>query len=304
MEMGAGKYLVGWKCPGGCTAPCADPATRPVPCRWPRLPRSDSSRGGGAKSRPSMPGAPTRGGLGGTPTRLVGDAQRRAGPAPRASCRSPRRGCRLILHSWHGERKERVRAWPGWGTAITAPQSPRAPALRSPFLRYAARFLRGSQGPAVPGIPGARSPLSAVPGARLPFSQYSRFMIPSFISAQLPPHSTFPVLPERSSPLSSAPGSQPRSPGARARFLLLRPFLAAARAPVSRRSVLSSLPVHRPYLPGARPRSPPASPLPVVSPVLGASLAAVPRFPSFPSPGSSVFPRLPSSPVPLAPLPP
>lgn len=304
MEMGAGKYLVGWKCPGGCTAPCADPATRPVPCRWPRLPRSDSSRGGGAKSRPSMPGAPTRGGLGGTPTRLEGDAQRRAGPARRASCRAPRRGCRLILRSWHGERKERVRAQPGVG--VRPSLHPRAPAPRHCAPRFPGaqpHFLCGSQGPAFPGTTGARPPLSAVPGARPPLFPVLPVHQPQFPQRTAPPPPCSRCSRSAAPPLSSAPGPQPRLPGARARFPVLRPFLAAARVPVSRPSVLLSLPVHRPYLPGARPRSLSASPLPVVSPVLGASLAAVPRFPSLPSHGSSVFPRLPSSPVPPAPLP-
>lgn len=201
MEMGAGKYLVGWKCPGGCTAPCAEPVTRPVPCRWPRPPRSDSSRGGGAKSRPSMPGAPTHpraahGGHGGTPTRLLGaagDPQRRGGPGSVAACRAPRRGSRLILRSWRkGEKEEREStARPGGGgfrlsPPNTSPGPPFPPAHRSPvspvhsplFLRY----------PRCTGFPIFPVPL--VHGPRFPRH----------------PRSTAPPLPAPH--FSTAPGSQ------------------------------------------------------------------------------------------------
>lgn len=170
--MGAGKYLVGWKCPGGCTAPCAEPATRPVLCRWPRLPRSDSSRGGGAKSRPSMPGTPTRpraarGGHGGTPMRLLGaagDPQRRGVPGSVAACRAPRRGSRLILRSWcKGEKGKRESTAKLGGhippkSPSTAPyfpstQLPVFPVHSSLFLQYPPCTL-----PDFPAIPGAQAP--------------------------------------------------------------------------------------------------------------------------------------------------
>lgn len=58
MGSGDGKYFPGWKCAGGCAAGPAGARRAAVAAalRWPRLPRSDSRCGGGAKSRPSMPG--------------------------------------------------------------------------------------------------------------------------------------------------------------------------------------------------------------------------------------------------------
>ena len=57
MGSGDGKYFPGWKCAGGCAAgPAGARRAAAAALRWPRLPRSDSRCGGGAKSRPSMPG--------------------------------------------------------------------------------------------------------------------------------------------------------------------------------------------------------------------------------------------------------
>lgn len=54
---GDGKYFPGWKCAAGCAAgPAGARRAAAAVLRWPRLPRSDSRCGGGAKSRPSMPG--------------------------------------------------------------------------------------------------------------------------------------------------------------------------------------------------------------------------------------------------------
>lgn len=57
MGSGDGKYFPGWKCAAGCAAgPAGARRAAAAALRWPRLPRSDSRCGGGAKSRPSMPG--------------------------------------------------------------------------------------------------------------------------------------------------------------------------------------------------------------------------------------------------------
>lgn len=287
---------MGWKCPGGCTAPCADPATRPVPCRWPRLPRSDSSRGGGAKSRPSMPGAPTRGGLGGTPTRLLGDAQRRAGPARRSSCRAPRRGCRLILRSWHGERerKERVRAQPAWGYGH--PCTPEPPLRSAPLLvsaEHSALFSAVRRAPGSPVGP-AQGPCSLPsPEHGPPFPQCSQFMIPSFLSAQPPPTPCSRCSRSAAPPLSSAPGSQPRLPGARAR-------LSPLPGPASRCS--------DPFWPPLGFRFPGARFFYLsrftdrISPGLGPARPRLPRFPLSPrcsAPPSPRFPAFLPSPAPV-----
>lgn len=57
MGSGDGKYFPGGKCAAGCAAgPAGARRAAAAALRWPRLPRSDSRCGGGAKSRPSMPG--------------------------------------------------------------------------------------------------------------------------------------------------------------------------------------------------------------------------------------------------------
>lgn len=53
MEMGEGKYFPGWKCPPCCTELCPAEARRLELFRWPRSARRG---GGGANSRPSIPG--------------------------------------------------------------------------------------------------------------------------------------------------------------------------------------------------------------------------------------------------------
>lgn len=124
---------------------------------------------------------------------------------------------------------------------------PRAPALRSPFPRYTARFSPRFAGPRVPPAQGPRSLPSPEHG--LPFPRYSWFMIPSFLSAQ-PPHSMFPVLPESSSPsiqrsrfptpVARSPGPVPSAPSLSGRcsgsgFPVLRSFISPGSPTVSPR---------------------------------------------------------------------
>ncbi|XP_065550113.1 uncharacterized protein LOC136021616 [Lathamus discolor] len=106
-------------------------------------------------TRRGCPGA-AGGGHGRTPTRLLGEPQRRGGLAPVAPCRAPRRGSRLILRSWSkGERKDSVSARPG-PPALPhgAPVFPPVPLVRGPR----APRCRSHTGPCFPAVPGAQPP--------------------------------------------------------------------------------------------------------------------------------------------------
>lgn len=188
MEMGAGKNLAGWKGPGG-----AEPGPRPAPCRCPRPPRSGSSRGAGAKSRPSMAG-PGRG------------SQRRSGPGRALRGRAAQgRGCGLmVLRSWgRREKAERERGLPAPRPAPRPaagfPRSPDRTARPpiSPPLRSAPRFpaapfraRSAAAGAPFPASPGRRSRRCAVrnfpESPRIRFSFPSRFPAP--VSLLSPPH--------------------------------------------------------------------------------------------------------------------
>lgn len=206
------------------------------------------------------------------------------------------------------------------GVGVRPSLHPRAPAAQQ---RSAPRFpgtlpafsaVRRAPRSPVPPAHGPRSLPSPEHGP--PFSQCSRFMIPSFLSAQ-PPLSTFPVLPERSSPsiqcsrfptpVARSAGPVPAAPTLSGRcsgsgFPALGSFISPGSPTVSpwgSAPLAPGFPASR-CLPGARRlprRGSPVSFLPQPR-FLGVSPSSL--QPGSPGPASSILPAVPTllSPVP------